>query len=84
MDLQTAFYILGIGFFLSGLLVLIGIIIIIFILHRRFKMMRDRIPSGFISYLQWHNSASIKALGISLVGFALSYLKSRFQKNDTA
>jgi hypothetical protein len=82
MDLQTAFYILGIGFFISGLLVLIAIVVMIFSLYRRFKTMRESIPLGFISYLQSHNSDSIKALGISLVGICLSYFKSRFHKRE--
>lgn len=82
MDLQTAFYILGIGFFISGFLVLMTIVVMIFSLYRRFKSMRDSIPSSFISYLQGHNSDSIKALGISLVGICLSYLKTRFLKRE--
>jgi len=84
MDLQTAFYILGISFFVSCFIVLIAMVVMIFTLYRRFKSMRESIPSGFISYLQGHNSASIKALGISLVGICLSYLKSRFQKRENA
>lgn len=79
VDLANVFYVLGIIFFLTCLIFVILGIAFIVNLNSRISKLRTEFPMKVISYLKENNTSQLKAFGIAIVGYILSFLRSRVQ-----
>lgn len=82
MDLASIFYILGIAFFISAFILMIVGGVAAYQVYHKIETFKKQAPMQVVSYLQDHNSAGMKALGISLVGFFMNMIKSRLNKRS--
>jgi hypothetical protein len=79
VDLANVFYVLGIIFFLTCLtFVILGIAFIVN-LNSRISKLRMEFPMKVISYLKENNTTQLKAIGIAIVGYILSFLRGKVQ-----
>ncbi len=79
VDLANVFYVLGIIFFLTCLtFVILGIAFIVN-LNSRISKLRTEFPMKVISYLKDNNTTQLKAFGIAIVGYILSFLRGKVQ-----
>jgi hypothetical protein len=79
MDIQSIFYVLGIIFFVSFLLLLVGVLVVGFFIYHKVKIIRSQVPTKVVSFLQGKNNEGTKALGIALVGLVISLLRRKFR-----
>lgn len=79
MDLASLFYILGIVFFFTFFVILVVLLFTILRIYGKVNKFRSQLPTKVISYLQQNNSAQLKALGISIVGYILNFFKGKMQ-----
>ncbi len=79
VDLANVFYVLGIIFFLTCLIFVILGIAFIINLNSRISKLRTEFPMKVISYLKENNTTQLKAFGIAIVGYILSFLRGRVQ-----
>ncbi len=78
-DLASVFYLLGIVFFVTCFLILImGVVAVVSLMHKLSKM-RSELPMKVVSYLRDNNSTQLRAFGIALVGYLLSFLRGKVQ-----
>jgi hypothetical protein len=77
MDIASIFYSLGIIFFASFFLLILGLIIFIWRLYTGITGFKKSLPTKMMGFLQSQNSAGLKALAIAFVGFLLSALKNK-------
>jgi len=80
MDLASIFYLLGIIFFVSVFLLIIGIAIFIWRLYTSVANLKKEMPGKVIGFLQSQNSAGLKALAVAAVGFLLTSLKNKMNR----
>ena len=79
VDFANVFYVLGIIFFLTCLtFVILGIAFIVN-LNSRISKLRTEFPMKVISYLKDNNTTQLKAFGIAIVGYILSFLRGKVQ-----
>lgn len=77
MDLASVFYSLGIIFFVSVLLLMVGLVIFAWRLYTGVTNLKKEMPGKVIGFLQSQNSAGIKAVAVAFVGFLLASLKNK-------
>ncbi len=77
MDIATIFYVLGIIFFVTFILLFAGIGIFLYRLYAQIMHLKQQAPEKFMSFLRGQNSAGIKALGVSIVGLAIAAIKNK-------
>lgn len=79
MDLASVFYILGIVFFITCFLVLLLIVVTLVGIVHKVSRVRNELPVKVISYLRDNNSTQLRAFGIAIVGYILSFLRGKVQ-----
>ena len=79
VDLANLFYLLGIIFFLTCFLFLVMGIAFLFGLYSKVSKLRTEFPMKVISYLKDNNTTQLKAFGIAIVGYILSFLRGKVQ-----
>ena len=80
MDLASIFYLLGIIFFVSVFLLIIGVIIFVWRLYVGVTNLKKEMPTKVISFLQSQNSAGLKALAVAAVGFLLTAMRNKMSR----
>ncbi|MBP6994342.1 hypothetical protein KBB12_03805 [Candidatus Woesebacteria bacterium] len=84
IDLANVFYVLGIIFFLTCFIFVVLAIGFIVSLYSRINKIKTEFPVKVISYLKSNNTTQLKALGVAIVGYILSFLRGKVQERKKA
>jgi hypothetical protein len=83
MSAENVFYITGSIFFFVLLVLNLGLVALVILAYKRIVDLRNAAPAKFVTFLKEKNNAGLQAVGISLVGFILSLLRSKIKKNSS-
>lgn len=79
MDLASVFYILGILFFVTCFFLLFAVVASILTAVHKVNKLKGELPVKVVSFLKDNNSTQLRAFGIALVGYVLSFLRGKVQ-----